>query len=178
MLEKTEQKEFLNKECEYLRDELKLQVQETNSLAKNAIIFTAAIISLICLKEGMILKASSKYFLSWLPFILNGLMTSRVYVIGLHTIRISNYIREYEQEIFGPEIPSRKYGWEYTMKIWRDHSYLGVFTNQTLTWFFYWACIVIFSFFLPWMVSENSKDNDNESRTEQFNIYNYNQAPH
>lgn len=83
---------FLAKECDYLRDEIKLHVAETNSLAQNSILFTAVIVSIPFLDGKLSVPDSVKSYFVWLPFAMNTLIIIRAWMLGEQIVKISSYM--------------------------------------------------------------------------------------
>lgn len=153
---------FIEKECEYLRDEVKLHVAETNSLAKNSILFTAGTISILFLNEKLSIPGSIKTYFMWLPLAINILMGIRALTLGVKIIKISRYIEEIEIDVLGSE---SNFGWERRTNKDRGKRLKGM-TNETIAWTVFWLAIVFFSFILALIFSERADDTAKKVTTE------------
>ena len=139
-----DQKQYLSSEIDYLRNELKEQVKETNLLARNAISFSAGIVALIFISGKADLPVSIKHIFIWLPLMLNTLMAYRSWALSQQIQRISDYLQKVERILFADQ---GDLGWETVMNNWR-HKTRFALTNQTLSMGLYWAFLLLASIWL------------------------------
>jgi hypothetical protein len=133
-----DQKQFLSSEIDYLRNELKEQVKETNLLARNAISFSAGVVALIFITGKAGLPVSIKHIFIWLPLVLNTLMAYRSWALSQQIQRISDYLQRVERSLFTDQ---GDLGWETVMNNWRNKTRFAL-TNQTISMGLYWAVLL------------------------------------
>ncbi len=112
----TTRQEFLIKEYESLKSEIRGFSDELNTLMRYSIIFMGAIFSIIFYKNNngqpVTIKKEYEQWLIWFPFIFNFLLAFRFMMIGFFIQEISEYIETVEKNLLKNRDNENKEGWE------------------------------------------------------------------